>query len=307
MFYDPVAGRVIDYVGGQEDLKLGRIRAIGNAGQRIAEDKLRMLRAVRFAASLGFEMEPATMFAIQQTADEIHAVSGERIGAEIRRMLSLLGREIDAGTSPALRTGHAWRLWIESGLLTPLWPLMAQAIHGDPSLIERCTSVLHAIEPPTFAVALACLIIEAGLDVEQCIQQLTERWKLSCDEQRAILACIKQHSIVQQASQLPWSTVQPVLITRDAEAVVNAARALSTVHGQSSDGIRLCLAKISGPRDQLDPQPLMTGDRLKELGYQPGPPFRDLLLTIRQEQLDGKLASEEQAAMRVKELLISRG
>ncbi len=303
MFFDPVGGQVIDYVGGQEDLSDARIRAIGNAAQRISEDKLRMLRAVRFAASLGFEIEPATMTAIQHHADTIHAVSGERIGAEMRRMLSPVGRIGESKQAVSLRTGYAWRLWIQSRLLSPLWPLMAHAIERDPAIVERGTSLLSSIEPPSLVVALACLIIEAELDSDACIQQLTERWKLSCDEQRAIAACAKQHSVVQHASQLPWSTVQPVLIGRDAEAVVSTARALSMVHGRTVEGIERCQAKLKGPHEQLDPQPLMTGDRLKELGYRPGPLFRDLLLTIRQEQLDGKLASEAQAIARVSELL----
>lgn len=303
MFYDPVAGQVIDYVGGQEDLHRARVRAIGNAAQRIAEDKLRMLRAVRFAASLKFEIEPATMTAIQQTAEAIHAVSGERIGAEMRRMLNLPPLIDSSGAEGASRIAHAWQLLIQSRLLTPLWPQIAEAIERQPSLTERGQLVLSALEPPSFVAALACLIIDADLVCETSVKQLTDHWKLSCDEQRGVAACVQQYLIVQNAHQLPWSTVQPVLILRDAAEIVTTAKAWATTHKQSLAGVQLCQAKLSGPREQLDPEPLITGDRLKQLGYRPGPMFRELLQTIRQEQLDKRLLNEDQAIARVNELM----
>src|SRR3954462_13574945 len=87
LFYDPIANQVVDYVGGQQDLQQRTIRAIGEPRSRIGEDKLRMLRAVRFAATFNFEIDPPTFVAIQQLAAEINTVSAERIGMEIRRML----------------------------------------------------------------------------------------------------------------------------------------------------------------------------------------------------------------------------
>ena len=89
MFFDPIKEEVIDYVGGKADLEAKQIRAIGDPNQRIEEDKLRMLRGVRFASTFGFELEPVTLKAIQEHAKEIDVVSGERIGAEMRRMLAL--------------------------------------------------------------------------------------------------------------------------------------------------------------------------------------------------------------------------
>ena len=87
LFYDPQADKVIDYVDGQKDLRRRLVRAIGDPRARIAEDKLRMLRAVRFAATYEFELEAATLHAVRDMAAEIDVVSAERIGAEIRRML----------------------------------------------------------------------------------------------------------------------------------------------------------------------------------------------------------------------------
>ncbi len=306
MFYDPVSQQVIDYVGGREDLNRARVRAIGDAAQRIAEDKLRMLRAVRFAASLGFDIEITTMDAIQQTADAIHAVSGERIGAEMRRMFNPPMHVDSISADRSARTSHAWQLLIQSRLLTPLWPQMAEAIGREPTLVERGALVLGSIYPPSFVAALACLIIEAGLACESSIKQLTDRWKLSCDEQRGIAACFEQQVIVQDAHQLPWSSVQPVLILRDAARSYPQPSALATTHNRPMAGIQLCQSKLNGPRERLDPEPLMTGDRLKQLGYRPGPMFRDILQTIRQEQLDEQLVNEEQAIARVNELMLNQ-
>ncbi|MEX0586183.1 MAG: CCA tRNA nucleotidyltransferase, partial [Pirellulales bacterium] len=88
LFFDPVANEVVDYIGGQQDLETRILRAIGDPRLRLREDKLRMLRAVRFAASFGFQIEPATLQAIQEMAPEVTTVSAERIGMEIRRMLT---------------------------------------------------------------------------------------------------------------------------------------------------------------------------------------------------------------------------
>ena len=94
MFYDPIAEKVIDFVGGESDLERKLIRAIGDADQRIEEDRLRMLRGVRFAATYGFEIEAATMAAIQKRAADIDSVSPERIGTELRRMLAHRGKAL---------------------------------------------------------------------------------------------------------------------------------------------------------------------------------------------------------------------
>ena len=88
MFFDPVTEKVIDYVGGQADLERQQIRAIGDAEERIEEDKLRMLRGVRFAATYNFSIEEKTLAAIRKRAGEIDAVSPERIGGEIIRVFS---------------------------------------------------------------------------------------------------------------------------------------------------------------------------------------------------------------------------
>ncbi len=301
MFYDPIRQEVIDYVGGQQDLIERRVRAIGDASQRIAEDKLRMLRAVRFAAALGFELEPSTLAAIQRTADQLSIVSGERIGAEMRRILGHTTQTSSIVERTMCPSAYAWSLLINSKLLMSLWPSMYQALADDPSLADRGANILAQIDASSFIVAMACLIIEAQLNSRQTIQQLTEAWKLSCDEQRAIDFCAVHHQSIQQAQQLPWSTVQPLLITRDSTELVATAAAVARRRGQNLAGVDHCLTMLFGPTHHLNPEPLLTGDRLKQLGYRPSPQFRQVLQHIRDEQLDQRLNSQAEAEERAKQ------
>src|SRR5262249_30810002 len=140
LFFDPVAGEVVDYVGGRDDLARKLIRAIGDPRLRLSEDKLRMLRAVRFAATFGFAIEPATLAAIQGMAPEVTTVSAERIGAEIRRML------IDPNRAVALD------LLRETNLLPQVLSEVAQLDAANWSDTRR---VLASLQEPTLAVAIA--------------------------------------------------------------------------------------------------------------------------------------------------------
>ena len=133
LFFDPVAGEVVDYVGGRDDLERKIIRAIGDPAARIAEDKLRMLRAVRFAATFDFTIDPQTLAAIQHSAAEVTTVSPERIGMEIRRML------VDKSRVVALD------LLRDTNLLTHVLPEVAQL---EPPAWQDTSRVLAALQDP---------------------------------------------------------------------------------------------------------------------------------------------------------------
>src|SRR4051812_15317903 len=143
LFYDPIAEQVVDYIGGQEDLKRRVIRAIGDPRLRLSEDKLRMLRAVRFAAAFEFAIDAETLRAIQEMADQITTVSPERIGAEIRRML------LDANRAKALE------LLRDSGLLPHILPEVAILAPNEFSEVLRVSAVLAN---PTLPLAIAALL-----------------------------------------------------------------------------------------------------------------------------------------------------
>ncbi len=138
MFFDPLENRVVDYVGGQEDLQRGLVRAIGDPVARFAEDKLRMLRAIRFTATFQFSLDPGTLAAIQRHAAEIVVVSTERVTAELQRMLVNQHR------------AHAVELLAESGLLPVVLPELqdlAAFSAGEPSADWHNTlAILRSLE-----------------------------------------------------------------------------------------------------------------------------------------------------------------
>ena len=143
MFYDPIDERVIDYVGGEQDLSKRVVRAIGDPVARMTEDKLRMLRAVRFTSTLGFELETETANAIRGMADQLPAVSAERIAQELRKMLT--------GPDPA----RAIQLADDVELLKAFLP---ELLPGEP--LDRTLDMLRTLNDPSFGLAQSCQIRE---------------------------------------------------------------------------------------------------------------------------------------------------
>lgn len=274
MFYDPITDSVIDYVGGQEDLEKQVIRAIGNPHERIEEDKLRMLRAIRFASTFRFKLEPDTMSAVRQHAREINVVSGERIGAELRRMLSHSNRAVAA------------KLLRESQLLKQILP-GSETIEED--VWNRRLDTLAALEVDDFACATAVLV--SPLNHANIVQQISQDWKISNDEKKTIAWILSHLPQFTRVTALPWSVIQPLLIQPDAQATVDVLQA----EGQWASEVKWCRERLAWPTDRLNPPPFLTGDELKELGFSPGPTFGITLKELRAKQLDGEINSKEQA------------
>ncbi len=149
MFFDPISKEVLDFVGGQDDLRQGIVRAIGNPHQRFTEDKLRLLRAVRFAGYFGFSIEPATFEALCTMAREITAVSAERIANEMRMMLERSGRR------------RAVELLLETGLLESVLPEAVPKLREHAHRVQTLT-MLDALVEPSFPLALAVLLLAEG-------------------------------------------------------------------------------------------------------------------------------------------------
>ena len=289
LFFDPVAARVIDFVGGQEDLDQGLIRAIGHADERIEEDKLRMLRAVRFAARFRFRLEKVTAEAIVRHAPQIGQTSGERIGQEIRRMLS-------HETGPS-----AIRLLGKLRLAETLMPDCLADRVADPALGQ----LLHALPVPRFVTGLAAMLTWACPEERrQALQQLSHRWRLAGDEQRVIAAAMADYRHLLEADRLPWSVIQPVLAGRDAAATLELATAWQRAFPETAGPVGVAFAheRLQWPRERLDPPPLIDGKDLQAMGWKPGPAFRHILATVRAEQLDGQLHDAAEAQRRGQEV-----
>ncbi len=313
MFYDPLTQTVIDHVHGQEDLRHGIVRAIGDPHARFDEDKLRMLRAVRFAAHLGFELESETLAAIQSRADEIHVVSGERIGIEMTRMLT------DPNACSALEWLH------RSGLLAEVFP---ESVHGLSRDDEPVRRALAALVPrrsqssigASLPEVLSLLLREWGGDpteanrlhsrhskAQSAVQQIADRWKLANKERSHAEWILDHESVIFQAQQLPWPRVQRVLTHSDIGSLLSVAEAVAVGIGSigASENVAFCRQIIASDPADWNPPPLVTGETLREVGIPPGPDYKRILIAVRDAQLDGLIHDSGQARALIAKLVAS--
>lgn len=284
LFFDPLAEQVIDYVGGQQDIEQGVIRAIGDPLARIAEDKLRMLRAVRFASRFDFALDTQTRAAIQQQARELVIVSAERIAAELRAILTHANRA--AGL----------QLLADANLLEVVLPEAASLL-SDRDQWSRCLSVLANLHAPTFPMALAALLrelhfAEPNRDLPQIV---FERWKLSTDELTGVSKLLREEPLIRTARGQPWPRLQRVLVApRVAELLGYCEAVAKTLDGSSAE-IDFCRDKLALPPAELNPSPLITGDDLKQIGVPPGPEYRTILDAVRDAQLERTVTTQAAA------------
>jgi tRNA nucleotidyltransferase/poly(A) polymerase len=284
IFFDPVANQYLDYVGGQEDLGKRIIRAIGNPHERFAEDKLRMLRAVRFAATFNFAIDAGTLTAVQKHAPDIQAVSAERIAAEMRRMLIHENRVA------------AMQLLRESGLLKEILPELAALVANNPPAWDRTLAILGKLSAPSFSMALAALLREVSLQTDAAaVKTALARWKLPNEDSGGALLLLRDERLIRFAPSRPWPQIQRLLIAPRAEELLDFSEAVALVDGHGLESIAFCRQKLALPAAALNPPPLITGEDLKRLGIALGPAYKEILESVRDEQLEGRIASIEEA------------
>lgn len=279
LLYDPLEDRVIDYVGGQADLANGVIRAIGDPFTRFSEDKLRLLRAVRFAARFDFTLEAQTRAAIEAMADRVVTVAPERIAQELRPMLIHPNRR------------RAVELLGETGLAQALVPELKPVIE-DGTAWKQTLDRLERLKQPPFVVALAAWLLELGPETTANVAQ---RWRLSNKECEEAVWLLKHLDRLREAPTLPWSQVQPMLVNAWATDLCDLAEADAETRGQATDHVAWCREKLALPPHELDPPPLISGNDLRALGIPPGKLYSTFLRRVREAQLDGQLTTPEQA------------
>ncbi len=305
---------VLDYVGGQADLKAGIIRAIGDPALRFAEDKLRMMRAVRFAARFGFHIETATFEAIRSRAQEIRHVSAERLREELTKLL----------TEGAARRG--FELLDEAGLLQQVLPEIAamKGVEQPPQfhpegdvwihtrmMIEMLPAgasptlawgiLLHDVgKPPTFKSAAETgdrirFDGHVGVGVKMA-EEICRRLRFSNEDTEQILALVENHMRFADAAQMRTSTLKRFARLRRFEEHLELHRidcVSSNGRLEAYDYVRKFF--LETPPEQVRPQRLLTGEDLKTMGYQPGPAFTEILQAIEDGQLEGQLKTREEA------------
>jgi tRNA nucleotidyltransferase/poly(A) polymerase len=289
LFYDPVDQRVIDFVGGQEDLDRKLIRAIGDARERFSEDKLRLLRGIRFSATFDFALEAETLAAIRQMAPQITVVSPERIAMEMRRMLVVP------------RRSTAIRLAVETGLASAILPEIVASDEPERRRLDLTLGVLDRLRQPGFPLALAALLIPV---VDRAgARKVCKRWKLSNGETDRVGWLVEHHAALAEARSSRWSRVQKILIADCVDDLLALNEAAALAGDGDTSQINWCREKLSQPREVLDPTPLLSGDDLIEHGVPRGPVYRMLLERVRDAQLDGEIHDKTEALGLVDRLL----
>ena len=278
LFFDPLEERIIDYVDGQEDLRRKMVRAIGDPHARFAEDKLRMLRAVRFATTFGFQIEPTTFSAIQSMAAEVNIVSAERIGSELGRILVHPQR------------GLGLQLLRDSGLLAKLMPEAAPLLAEEPLRWQETLASLERLASDSLPVAFATLL--CSITDAKGIKNWGRRFRFSNKEIGRAAWLIGNLSFVADATEVPWPQLQQRLVHEGAADLLAMAVA---VLGNEHPGVAACKAHLQLPADQLNPPLLVTGDDLVARGLRPGRHFAALLEHLRDAQLEGEIATQQQA------------
>src|SRR5215475_8530180 len=307
-------GEILDFVGGRNDLQARTIRAIGQADKRFEEDKLRMLRAVRFAARFGFEIEHETFSSIRKHANEIGQVSAERVRDELTKMLC----EGAAGAAFRLldRTGLLQMVLAQiaamKGVEQPpqyhpegdVWVHTCMMLDGIPAGSAPTFAwgvLLHDVgKPPTFrsAVETGDRIrfdghVEVGVRMGEAI---CRRLKMSNYETEQILALIANHMKFKDVDQMRTSTLKRfVRIPRFEEHLeLHRLDCLSSNrHLETYDFVKQFLAQT--PPEQVRPARLLTGDDLVYMGYPPGPRFAGILHAVEDAQLEGVVTTREEA------------
>jgi poly(A) polymerase len=316
LLLDPVTGEVLDYVGGRDDLKARIIRTIGDPEHRFAEDKLRMLRAVRFAARFEYRIDPATLSAIQRLAAQIDQVSRERVRDELTKMLT---------------EGHARRafeLLDQSGLLKEVLPEISamKGVEQPPQfhpegdvfihtmlLLEklpaRCSptlgwgALLHDVgKPPTFRVAPDRIRFDGHVEVGvKMAAQICRRLRFSSDDTGQVLALVDNHMRFGDVQRMKESTLKKFLRLPAFDEHLELHRIDCLSSNGITESYEFAREKLQTmPPEAIRPQPLITGRDLIDAGYVPGPRFKEILETVEDAQLEGRIGSREAAVELVK-------
>jgi poly(A) polymerase len=318
LFYDPVAEKLHDWVGGEKDLRAKIIRTIGSPDERFAEDHLRLLRTVRFAAQLNFEIEPQTFAALKANASKIKNISAERIRDELIKLFS---------------PPHAARglvLLRDSGLLEPILPELAATIlceqspdyHPEGSVFEHTRLMLEKLPPiAPESLTWAVILHDIGKPVTAerdsqtgaihfyehekigaaMAEKILQRLRFPKKQIGEIVACVRQHMQFKDVKQMRKATLRRLLMreTFPLELELHRLDCLGS-HGQF-DLYEFLLAQAEELKKKpaIRP-PLLTGDDLIKLGMKPGPAMGALLAEIREKQLQDELKTPRQARAWVK-------
>ncbi len=318
LLFDPRRELLFDYVGGCGDIDHRLVRTIGSPETRFGEDHLRMLRAVRFAANLGFDLEAETMAAVKRHAREIQRISAERIREELTKIF----------TRPGTRRGM--ELLDESGLLPETLPEVKalqgieqpEAFHPEGDVWQHLLKMLSLMsgEGTDPRLAWGVIMHDIGKAVtrsvddrgvhfyghaqqgEEIARQIMERLRFSGSDMETVLQLIRHHMLFMNVREMRPARLKRFLRMPDFHLHLELHRLDCLGSHGMIENYDFCRAKLAEiPEEELRPPRLLTGHDLIEMGFIPGPPFSKILQEVEEAQLNGLLASADDARRLVRE------
>ncbi|MCC6794254.1 MAG: CCA tRNA nucleotidyltransferase [Candidatus Hydrogenedentes bacterium] len=309
MFFDPETREVIDYVNGREDLNARIIRTVGDPRQRFAEDHLRLLRAVRFAGRLGFDIEPHTFGAIREMAHLVTTTSPERIRDELTKMLTEGGAR------------RAFELMDETGLLEHVLPEIARMkgvdqppeYHPEGDVFVHTLMLADMLKGASPTLAFGALLHDVGKPATityedrvrfnnhdkvgaEMAEAICKRLRMSNHDTDRIVWLVGQHMRLGHAPQMRESKLKRFVREPGFDELLQLGRMdCEASHGDTSTiaWIENYIANL--PPEAVRPVPLITGEDLKAMGFTPGPIYKEILQAVEDAQLEGSVSSPEEA------------
>jgi tRNA nucleotidyltransferase/poly(A) polymerase len=318
LFYDPVQQEVLDYVNGRADIERRVVRTIGEPRHRFTEDKLRLLRCVRFAGNLDYTIEPATFAAVKEMAPQIQVVSAERIRDELVKIF----------TRP--NAGRGFELLDQSGLLQQILPeisamkgceqppefhpegdvfqhtkLMLDILPPNPGIVLAFSVLLHDVgKPPTFTVTDRIRFNDHDRVGATMTETILRRLRFSNDEIARVVTCVGEHMRIRNVQEMRPAKLKRILARDTFSEELELHRLdCTTSHGDIGNYEFLRQKAAELPAEVIRPAPLVTGNDLLALGLKPGPLIGQILREVAELQLEERLKSREEAVAFVKQRL----
>jgi poly(A) polymerase len=322
MFFDPEKDEVIDFVGGRADIEAKVVRAIGKPGDRFEEDRLRMLRAVRFATALDYKLDNQTWKALVENAPAVNEISAERIRDELVRIF----------LSPNRVRG--WELLDESGLMREVLPeidamkgcLQPEQFHPEGDVFRHTRLMLELLPekvslPLVFAVLLHDVAKPLTATVDETgrirfnehdrigaamTESIMERLRFSRAEIDAAVEMVRQHMVFKDVPKMRIAKLKRFMARPTFEEELELHRVDCASSHRMMDNYEFLLRKREEfANEPIIPPPLVRGDDLIALGMKPGPKFGEILEAVETRQLEGVLKDRQQALEWVKRECLS--
>jgi poly(A) polymerase len=303
MLYDPIKRKLIDYIGGQEDIKKRLIRCIGNPQERFSEDKLRLLRAVRFATRFGFEIEEETRKAITAFASSVSAVSQERIREELEKILA------DANRSEGVR--ELQKLGLLPYLLPELSGLLSLPIGAK--LFDHSLAVLGSLSSFDFPLSFAALMHEVGVvsageshaeESAKLTGRAARRLRFSNAQRKKAVFFVLNQNACDGAENQPLHKLKRLLAEEESAnllLLMEAKAKCGCAKESDVNYIRDLSSRLT--RQEIAPEPFLRGEDLIAAGLTPSALFTTILESVYDAQLDGKVATRDEALSLAKKIV----